>query len=89
MANATQTVRTPASDVFPHPMLDDYGVEERSAMLRVRTFMERFLNRRPSVTEVVFDGFGMPDSGGTVQIVVGPITAVVELDEDTGVASVQ
>lgn len=39
---------------YPHPMLDGYGVEERGRMLRIRQFMERFLGRRPNVTEVVF-----------------------------------
>ena len=39
---------------YPHPMLDGYRWEEREAMLRVRRFMERFLKRRPNVTEVVF-----------------------------------
>ena len=43
-----------ANDVFPHPMLDGYPIEERRAMLGVRAFLERFLRRRPTVTEVVF-----------------------------------
>ena len=42
------------SESYPHPMLDGYRMEEREAMLGVRRFMERFLKRRPNVTEVVF-----------------------------------
>ncbi len=54
MATAQLSSRPPAGDFFPHPMLDGYDFEERRAMLRVRHFMERFLMRSPSVTEVVF-----------------------------------
>jgi hypothetical protein len=54
MPNVQMTSQAPAGDVYPHPMLDGYGVEERAAMVRVRSFMERFLKRRPNVTEVVF-----------------------------------
>ena len=51
---AASSEALPADEVFPHPMLEDYGVEERRAMLGVRRFLERFLKRRPTVTEVVF-----------------------------------
>lgn len=53
MANSPQTALAPG-EVYPHPMLDGYGVEERRAMLGIRDFMERFLERRPNVTEVVY-----------------------------------
>jgi len=53
MSNSVQTERAPG-EVFPHPMLDGYGVEERRVMLGIRDFMERFLDRRPNVTEVVY-----------------------------------
>jgi prepilin-type N-terminal cleavage/methylation domain-containing protein len=39
--------------------------------------------------QVVFDGYGMPDSGGTVTIRVGTEQRVITLDVDTGEASVQ
>lgn len=40
-------------------------------------------------SEVVFDIFGMPDSGGTVVITVGSQSRTVTLDKDTGKATVQ
>ena len=39
--------------------------------------------------QVVFDGYGMPDSGGTVIVQWGSIQKTVVLDADTGKASVQ
>ncbi len=54
MANLQLATSPVAHDMFPHPMLEGYGVEERQAMLGVRRFLERFLARSPSVTEVVF-----------------------------------
>jgi type II secretory pathway pseudopilin PulG len=39
--------------------------------------------------QVVFDGYGMPDSGGTVVLQVGTEQRVITLDVDSGQASVQ
>ena len=39
--------------------------------------------------EVVFDGYGVPDSGGTVVVRVGGFEHTVQLDPDTGEAGVQ
>ena len=40
-------------------------------------------------TGIVFDGYGVPDSGGTVIIQGGGYQRVITLDPDTGQASVQ
>lgn len=40
-------------------------------------------------SDVVFDGFGAPDSGGTVVLRCGPNTKVITLEAATGVAAVQ
>ena len=39
--------------------------------------------------EVIFDGWGLPDTDGQVILQVGDITKTVSLDEDTGKATVQ
>lgn len=39
--------------------------------------------------EVVFDGYGVPDTGGTVLVQVGQNQKKISLDGDTGKASVQ
>jgi Tfp pilus assembly protein FimT len=39
--------------------------------------------------EIVFDGYGVPDSGGAVVVRVGGYEHTVQLDPDTGEASVQ
>lgn len=39
--------------------------------------------------QVIFDGYGMPDSGGTVVIQVGTEQRAITLDVDAGEASVQ
>ena len=39
--------------------------------------------------QVVFDGFGKPDTGGTALLKVGAVETQVVLDADTGKASVQ
>ncbi len=38
---------------------------------------------------VIFDGYGMPDSGGSVDITAGGVTKTIQLDPDTGKAVVQ
>lgn len=38
--------------------------------------------------DVIFDGYGMPDSGGTVDVQAGSLSITVTLDADTGKASV-
>jgi Tfp pilus assembly protein FimT len=38
-------------------------------------------------TKVIFDGYGAPDSGGTVVVSCGAITRSVMLDQDLGVAT--
>ena len=38
---------------------------------------------------VIFDGYGMPDSGGSVDITAGGVTKTIQLDPDTGRAVVQ
>ncbi len=42
-----------------------------------------------STTAVIFDGYGVPDSGGTVSVKAGGITKTVTLDPGTGMATVQ
>jgi type II secretory pathway pseudopilin PulG len=37
--------------------------------------------------DVIFDGFGVPDSGGSVVVQVGSFTKTITLDADTGDAS--
>ena len=54
MPNSNLIASPISHDMFPHPMLEGYGGEERQSMLGVRRFLERYLNRRPTVTEVVF-----------------------------------
>jgi prepilin-type N-terminal cleavage/methylation domain-containing protein len=39
--------------------------------------------------EVTFDGYGVPDSGGTVEVRVGPFSRTVTLDIDSGEASIE
>jgi len=39
--------------------------------------------------EVIFDGYGSPDSGGTIVIGVGDYTRTIVLDADTGKAEIQ
>jgi len=39
--------------------------------------------------EVVFDGYGMPDSGGSVVVQVGDYQRVVVVEADTGQARVE
>lgn len=39
--------------------------------------------------EIVFDGFGVPDAGGTVLIQCGDESRTIAVDGETGVASVQ
>jgi prepilin-type N-terminal cleavage/methylation domain-containing protein len=39
-------------------------------------------------TEVVFDGYGLPDSGGTIVVAVGDYQKTVSLDADTGRVSI-
>ncbi len=39
--------------------------------------------------EVVFDGYGIPDSGGTITVSCGTSTRVILLDSQAGLASVQ
>ncbi len=38
---------------------------------------------------VIFDGYGMPDSGGSVDITAGGVTKTIQLDPETGRAVVQ
>ena len=38
---------------------------------------------------VKFDGFGVPDSGGTVVVAAGGISVTVVLDANTGEAAIQ
>ncbi len=38
---------------------------------------------------VIFDGYGMPDSGGSIDITAGGVTKTIQLDPDTGKAVVQ
>lgn len=38
---------------------------------------------------VVFDGYGVPDSGGTVVVSCGSVTRIVELDQHSGKATMQ
>ena len=38
---------------------------------------------------VIFDGYGMPDSGGSIDISAGGVTKTIQLDPDTGKAVVQ
>ncbi len=40
-------------------------------------------------TIVIFDGYGMPDSGGQVVVQAGPFQKTVVLDPDSGKAKVQ
>jgi prepilin-type N-terminal cleavage/methylation domain-containing protein len=39
--------------------------------------------------ELVFDGYGMPDSGGTVAVRAGQYQKAITVDPDTGEASIQ
>ncbi len=39
--------------------------------------------------QVVFDGYGMPDSGGTVDISAGGVAKTIQLDPETGTAVIQ
>ncbi len=39
--------------------------------------------------EVTFDGFGVPDEGGTVDVRAGDVTKRITLDADTGEVSIQ
>ncbi len=41
------------------------------------------------LSRVVFDGFGLPDSGGTITVASGGFTRTVVLDAGSGLASVQ
>ena len=41
------------------------------------------------VTRVIFDGYGVPDSGGMVTITAGEQTRTVVLDPDSGKASIE
>ncbi len=38
---------------------------------------------------IVFNGYGMPDSGGTIVVQIGQTTRTIMLDADTGKASIQ
>ncbi len=39
--------------------------------------------------EIIFDGWGVPDSGGSVLVQVGSHQKTIDVDPDTGRASVQ
>ena len=39
--------------------------------------------------EVIFNGYGIPDSGGTIAVACGSSTRVVVLDQETGLGTVQ
>ena len=42
-----------------------------------------------AIEAVTFDGWGTPDSGGTIVVAAGPQTRTIVLDPDTGKAAVQ
>lgn len=39
--------------------------------------------------QVVFDGYGRPDSGGTIAVQVGQVQVTISLDADTGRAAIE
>ncbi len=61
-----------------------YTVELSEEPYRLRAVKADF----GGTTAVIFDGYGLPDSGGTIKISSGSRAMTVTLDADTGKASV-
>ena len=96
VAAATSSSRDVEFDTLTH----SYLIEDVRALDGTATDYETFLLEPPyearitfvdfgGETDVTFDGYGMPDSGGTVIVQRGDVQMTIVLDPDTGLASVQ
>jgi prepilin-type N-terminal cleavage/methylation domain-containing protein len=93
MASSSQTVSFDPADhvyVIPgEPHLDhpnwDYKVELQSAPYAASIVSADF----GGDTALVFDGYGMPDSGGTVVVQSGQYQRTITIDPETGKATVE
>ena len=63
----------------------DYSVDLSSAPYQARIVSADF----DGDGDVTFDGYGVPDSGGTVVVAVGDYSKTIVLDADSGKAEVQ
>ena len=92
-SNASQTVRfDPAAGTYlligmPHPdhAAREYGVSLQEEPYRATLVSADFGGDQ----EIVFDVFGVPDSGGSVVIRVGNHVRTIVVDADTGKATAQ
>ncbi len=72
---------------MPHP---DHPAKEYEVRLAEEPYRAAILSADfGGQKQVVFDGYGMPDSGGTVVIEAASEKRTITLDKDTGEASVQ
>ena len=91
LTSSTQTVRFYVlSDFYRH--LEAESIDHPGQTYTVELFKEPYTAAIASATFgsdaiVKFDGFGVPDTGGTVVITVGNLQQTVALDGTTGIAS--
>ncbi len=92
-ANVAQTVSfNPALDNYallgmPHP---DYPAREYGTSLQEEPYGATIVSADfGGDLNIIFDVFGVPDSGGSVVISVGPRVRTIVVDAETGKATVQ
>lgn len=93
ISNVDQTVQfDPTTQQYtlvgmPHP---DHPAREYSVFLQEEPYSATLVSADfGGDEEIIFDVFGLPDSGGSVVIRVGSHVRTITVDADTGKASVQ
>jgi prepilin-type N-terminal cleavage/methylation domain-containing protein len=70
------------------PALDDPNIDWETDLSAKPYLADLVADTFPS-SKVTFDGYGIPDSGGTIQLIIGSEARIVTLDPDSGKAAVQ
>lgn len=93
MSGTSQTVKFDVGDGHYHLVglrhLDRAG-EEYTVLLSQEPYKTTILSAEfGGDAEIIFDGYGVPDTGGTITIQAGARTKAIDIDADTGQVEVQ